>query len=169
MAENKKELTIIEEVKELIYDIQNKTYMIGQAREAEGKSYQSASNMQISDDEEDGYQIRRSLANAFSELKSILSEYLHEDRTTSNNRVQSEIDDNGKLIFAFKFPSNYNNSSVDNLSNGIHSYLVEMALAGWFAIANKEDAEIYAKRSVVSLESVKRSLYKRNRPKRPTY
>ena len=102
-------------------------------------------------------------------MKSILSEYLHEDRTTSNNRVQSEIDDNGKLIFAFKFPSNYNNSSVDNLSNGIHSYLVEMALAGWFAIANKEDAEIYAKRSVVSLESVKRSLYKRNRPKRPTY
>ena len=65
MTENKKELTIIEEVKELIYDIQNKTYLIGQAREAEGKSYQSASNMQISDDEEDGYQIRRSLANAF--------------------------------------------------------------------------------------------------------
>ena len=169
MAENKKELTITEEVRELVYDIQNKTYLTGQARETEGKSYQSVSNMQISDDEEDGYQIRRSLANAFSELKSILSEYLYEDRTTGNNRVQNEIDNNGKLTLVFKLPLNYNNTSADSLGNGIHSYLVEMTLADWFSITNKEDSEIYAKRSVVNLENVKRALYRRHRPKRPTY
>lgn len=70
MAENKKDLTVTEEVRELIYDVQNKAYLTGQAREAEGKKpYQAASNMQASDEDENSYQIRRSLANAFSSLR----------------------------------------------------------------------------------------------------
>ena len=53
MAENKKILTVTQQVKELVYDIQNKAYLTGQAREAEGKkNYEAASNMQASDDEE---------------------------------------------------------------------------------------------------------------------
>ena len=130
MAENKKDLTVTEEVRELIYDVQNKAYLTGQAREAEGKKpYQAASNMQASDDDENSYQIRRSLANAFSSLKSLLGEYLYEDRSTSNNRMISEIDNNGQLTLAFKLPSNYNNASADSLGNGIHSYLVDRTLA----------------------------------------
>lgn len=170
MAENKKNLVITEEVKELIYDIQNKAYLTGQAREAEGKkTYEAASNMQASDDDENSYQVRRSLANAFSSLKSLLGEYLYEDKTTSNNRMQSEIDNSGQLTLTFRLPSNYNNASADSLGNGIHSYLVDMALTDWFAITNKEDAETYASHSKVSLENVKRALYKRSRPTRPTY
>ena len=154
MAENKKDLTVTVEVRELIYDVQNKAYLTGQAR---------------SDDDENSYQIRRSLANAFSSLKSLLGEYLYEDRSTSNNRMISEIDNNGQLTLVFKLPSNYNNASADSLGNGIHSYLVDMTLADWFAITNKEDAEVYAGHSTVSLENVKRALYKRSRPARPTY
>ena len=98
MAENKKILTVTQQVKELVYDIQNKAYLTGQAREAEGKkNYEAASNMQASDDEENSYQIRRSLANAFSSLKSLLGEYLSEDKSTSNNLIAKEIDDNGML------------------------------------------------------------------------
>ena len=81
MAENKKTLTVTQQVKELVYDIQNKAYLTGQAREAEGKkNYEAASNMQASDDEENSYQIRRSLANAFSSLKSLLGEMCIRDR-----------------------------------------------------------------------------------------
>lgn len=170
MAENKKTLTITEEVKELIFDIQNKAYLTGQAREAEdSKDFQAASNMQASDDDENSYQIRRSIANAFSLLKSLLGEYLHEDKSTSNNRIQSEIDKDGQLVLSFKLPSNYNNSSADSLGNGIHSYIVDIALADWFTITSKKDAESYLAHSNVSLETVKRALYKRSRPTRPTY
>lgn len=170
MAENKKDLTITEEVKELIFDIQNKTHLTGQAREAEGgKSYQAVSNMQASDEEENSYQIRRSLVNAFSTLKSLLSEWLQEERTTSNNRVATEIDNNGQLVLVFKLPLNYNDASADSLGNGIHSYLVNTTIAEWFTITNKEDAEAYVAYSAISLENVKRALYKRIRPKRPTY
>ena len=170
MAENKKTLTVTQQVKELVYDIQNKAYLTGQAREAEGKkNYEAASNMQASDDEENSYQIRRSLANAFSSLKSLLGEYLSEDKSTSNNLIAKEIDDNGVLELAFESPSNYNNSSVDALGNGIHAYLVDMALGDWFAITNPEDAASYVQHSAISLENVKRALYKRSRPERPTY
>ena len=150
MAENKKILTVTQQVKELVYDIQNKAYLTGQAREAEGKkNYEAASNMQASDDEENSYQIRRSLANAFSSLKSLLGD--------------------GVLELAFELPSNYNNSSADALGNGIHAYLVDMALGDWFAITNPEDAASYVQHSAISLENVKRALYKRSRPERPTY
>ena len=70
MAENKKTLTVTQQVKELVYDIQNKAYLTGQAREAEGKkNYEAASNMQVSDDEENSYQIRRSLESIFQKTK----------------------------------------------------------------------------------------------------
>ena len=105
----------------------------------------------------------------FSLLKSLLGEYLHEDKSTSNNRIQSEIDKDGQLVLSFKLPSNYNNSSADSLGNGIHSYIVDVALADWFTITSKKDAESYLAHSNVSLETVKRALYKRSRPTRPTY
>lgn len=170
MAENKKTLTVTEQVKELVYDIQNKAYLTGQAREAEGKKdYQAASNMQASDDMENSYQIRRSLANLFSALKSLLGEYLSENKTTSDNLIATEIDSDGELTLEFELPSNYNNASADSLGNSIHSYLVDMALGDWFAITNKEDAETYINHAAVSLENAKRALYKRSRPTRPTF
>lgn len=170
MAENKKTLTVTQKVEELVYDIQNKAYLTGQAREAEGKkNYEAASNMQASDDDENSYQIRRSLANAFSSLKSLLGEYLSEDKSTSNNLINSEIDNDGELTLAFELPSNYNNASADSLGNGIHAYLVDMALGDWFTITNKEDADTYVAHSALSLENVKRALYKRGRPERPVY
>lgn len=170
MAESKKTLTVTQHVKELIYDVQNKAYLTGQAREAEGsKNYEAASNMQASDDNENSYQIRRSLANAFSSLKSLLGEYLNEDKTTSDNKILDAIDNDGELTLAFKLPSNYNNASADSLGNGIHAYLVDMTLGEWFAITNKEDSQTYIDHSTVSLEIVKRALYKRSRPERPSY
>ena len=170
MAEQKKTITVTQQVKELVYDIQNKAYLTGQAREAEGaKTYEAASNIQASDDNENSYQIRRSLSNAFSSLKSLLGEYLKEDKTTSNNLIEKEIDSDGELTLTFELPSNFNNSSADALGNGIHSYLVDMSLGDWFSITNKEDAQMYIDHSTVSLETVKRALYKRSRPTRPTF
>ena len=168
--ENRKILTVTQRVQELIFDVQNKAYLTGQAREAEGKkTYEAASNMQASDDVENSYQIRRSLANAFSALKSLLGEYLSENSTTSDNLINQEIDNDGVLKLVFELPSNYNNASADSVGNGIHAYLVDMALGDWFAITNKEDAETYIAHAKVSLENVKRALFKRSRPERPIY
>lgn len=164
------EITITLKVKELIYDVANKTYLTGRSREAEGsKNYEASSNMQASDDEENSYQIRRSLSNAFSSVKSALSEYLLDSSTSSDNLISEAIDEDGELELQFSMPSNFSTSSVSALGNSIHSYLVDIALADWFSITNKEDAETYIAHSALSLESAKRSLYKRKRPTRPNY
>ena len=170
MAEKKKELTVTLQVKELLYDIRNKAYLTGRAREAEGvKNYEAASNMQASEDEEESTQLRRSIADHFTSLKSLLGEYLNEDKTTSDNLINKEIDDDGVLTLMFRLPSNYNNASADSLGKGMHAYIVDMSLADWFTITNKADADSYVSHADVSLENVKRALYKRSRPSRPTY
>lgn len=157
------------EVKEIIYDIQNKAFLTGQAREAGGINYEAASNMQVSDDEENSYQIRRSLSTSLAVLKSILSEHLTNESDNSNNKLDDDIDNDGKIILAFEMPSNYNKSSVDSLGKSIHSYLVDKSLADWFAINSTSDSAIYLDRSLVDLDNVKRALCKRSRPDRPTY
>lgn len=163
-------IVVKQHVQELMYDIQNKAYLTGASREAEGsKNFGAASNIQASDDEEEGYQLKRSLANAFTALKSMLGEYLSENTTTSNNTIGQEIDNNGTLILSFKLPSNYNNPSADSLGNSIHAYLVDTALSEWFSITDKEDAEIYIAHAKVSLENILRALYKRSRPTRPKH
>lgn len=157
------------EVKEIIFDIQNKAFLTGQAREAGGTNYEAASNMQVSDDEENSYQIRRSLSTSLAVLKSIVSEYLANESDESDNRLDSDIDEDGTIELIFNMPSNFNKSSVDALGKSIHSYLVDKSLADWFAINSATDAAIYLERSVVDLDNVKRALCKRSRPDRPTY
>ncbi len=171
MAEKKKKtLTVKLQVKELMYDITNKAYLTGRAREAEkSKDYEAASNMQASEDEEDSTELRRSMATHFTSLKSLLGEYLNENKTSTDNLINSEIEDDAVLELQFKLPSNYNNASADSLGKGIHAYIVNMALADWFTITNKADAQDYTARAVISLENVKRALYKRSRPERPTF
>lgn len=157
------------EVKEIIFDIQNKAFLTGQAQEAGGVNYEAASNMQVSDDEENSYQIRRSLSTSLAVLKSIVSEYLTNESSESDNKLDSDIDEDGTIELVFNMPSNFNKSSVDALGKSIHSYLVDKSLADWFAINSATDAAVYLERSVVDLDNVKRALCKRSRPDRPIY
>jgi hypothetical protein len=168
MAQNV--ITITEEVKELIYDIQNKAFLTGQAREADGgKNYEAASNMQASDDAENSYQIRRSICTAFAGLKTLLGDFLAGDSTTSDNKIPETVQDDGKLVLAFNVPNNFNQSGVDSLAQNVHSYIVDTALSEWFSITNKEDADLYTAHSQIALDNVKRALYKRKRPTPPIY
>lgn len=162
-------INVILEVKEIVFDIQNKAFLIGQAREAEGANYEAASNMQVCDDEENSYQIRRSLTTAFAQLKSMLGEYINNTSTLSNNKLDCSIDINGTLALDLNVPNNFNTASIDVLGSVIHDYLVDKSLADWFAINSKSDADIYLSRSIVDLDIIKRALNKRNRPERPKY
>lgn len=163
-------LEVKEQVKEILYDVMNKTHLTGNAREAEDpKRYEAASKMKASMDEDDLYQLERSLATAFSGLKSILGEYLDEETTTTGNLIEQEIENEGELKLTFMLPSNFNSASADSLGKGIHAYLVDMIIGDWFVITNKADAEGYYSHAAVSLETVRRALYKRSRPKRPVY
>ena len=167
--EQKKTIVVTLESKEIKFDVMNKSHLTGQARNAEGKDYRSTAYMQASEDDEHAYQILRSISNAFSHLKVELGEYLHEDGSTSNNRINKTVEDGGKLTLSFLLPSNFNNSACDSLGGMLHEYIVDRTLSEWFVITDKQDAQDYANLATDALNQAKQALYKRERPTRPTY
>ncbi len=167
--EKKKTIVVTLESKEIKFDVMNKSHLTGQARNAEGKDYRATAYMQASEDDEHAYQLLRSISNAFSHLKLELGEYLHEDGSTSNNRINKTVEDGGKLTLSFLLPSNFNNSACDSLGGMLHEYIVDRTLSEWFVITDKQDAQDYANLATDALNQAKQALYKRERPTRPTY
>lgn len=167
--EKKKTIVVTLESKEIKFDVMNKSHLTGQARNAEGKDYRATAYMQASEDDEHAYQLLRSISNAFSHLKVELGEYLHEDGSTSNNRINKTVEDGGKLTLSFLLPSNFNNSACDSLGGMLHEYIVDRTLSEWFVITDKQDAHDYANLATDALNQAKQALYKRERPTRPTY
>ena len=163
----RKTITVSLSVPELVYGIQNKAYLTGEARRSEGaKAYEAASNMQASDDEDNIYQIKRSLSTAFSSLKSVFGEFLTDSSAdgSTDNALYDEVENDGTLVLTFSMPSNYNQAAADSLGKEVHAYLVDMALVDWFSITNREDAQIYTSRVEQHIGVLKRALYRRSRP-----
>jgi hypothetical protein len=162
-AMTKKEITINLVMSEIVYDDQNKTYLTGRSRQS-ADNHEAVANMQANDDEEDKNQVLRSIGNAFGTLKTKLSEYLVSDKTSSNN---VQIDEDTNLEVTLQMPSNYNPATVDTISAALHQYIVNTAIAEWFNITNKGDAQEYATLATGNLGLVREAINKRVRPQRP--
>ena len=166
----KKSITVTLEVKEIIFDIENKTHITGVSKIADGTSnYEAGANMQASDEAEQSYQLRRSVSNAFSHLKVELSEYLNETASTTNNRIKDAGDNDGQLVLAFKLTSNFDNCACDALGSALHEYIVDKAISEWYMLTNKAEAADYLTLASAALTSTRTALYLRKRPERPTY
>lgn len=158
----KKELSITLVKSELIYEVQNKTYLTGRSR-ATGDNYEQVANMQMSDDEEHKNQILRSLGDAFRELKTKLSSYLVENTVKSADIQETEANN---FEISLKMPSNFNQAVADSISAACHKYLVNTAICDWFTITSPDEAKSYAALSSIALHSIRESANKRVTPTR---
>lgn len=148
---------------ELIFDIENKTYLTGRSRD-NGQNHEEVANMQANADEENRLQVMRSLGNAYSTLRTKLSEYLESSLTADTDTV---MNDEGNIIITLKMPSNYNKATVETVTAALHQYIVNMAIADWFTITNKADAADYVAAAGANIEQVREAINKRVRPTRP--
>ena len=158
----KKNLTVTLYMSELIYDVQNKTYLTGRSR-SNGQNHEEVANMQANDDDENANQIVRSLANAFFSMKTKLSEYIVESGSTSDNKLVSSSTD---LSLTLSMPSNFNQATKDAISSSLHQYLVNSAIGEWFTITDKNDAQDYVTLAAANLEQIREAVNKRVRPTR---
>ena len=158
----KKVISITLYMSELIYDVQNKTYLTGRSRQT-GTNHEEVANMQANDDDENANQIMRSIGNAFANLKTKLSEYINENGTSTNDK---QISSTGNLTLSLNMPPNYNNASNDTISTALHQYLVNCAIGDWFTITNKNDASDYITLAAANLEQLREAVNKRMRPTR---
>ena len=158
----KKAIAITLYMSELIYDVQNKTYLTGRSRQT-GTNHEEVANMQANDDDENANQIMRSIGNAFANLKTKLSEYINETGTSTNDK---QLSSTVNLTLSLNMPPNYNNASNDTISTALHQYLVNSAIGDWFTITNKNDASDYITLAAANLEQLREAVNKRVRPTR---
>ena len=149
---------------ELIYDVQNKTYLTGRSR-SNGTNHEEVANMQANDDDENANQIVRSIGNAFANLKTKLSEYIVETGTSASNKLLTIT---SNLTLALVMPSNFNQATNDTIASALHQYLVNSAIGDWFTITDKNDASDYVTLAAANLDQIREAVNKRNRPQRAT-
>lgn len=97
-------------------------------------------------------------------MKIELSDYLNEDGTTTDN---SHYDGSTDLTLSLTMPSNFNKAATTGVGEAIHDYLKNSAIAEWYMVTNKSDAEQYVALSQKSLVSIQQAVSKRSRPQRP--
>lgn len=159
----KKEIAIKLKMSELIYDIQNKTYLTGRSLD-NGNNNSHVANMQANDDDENAAQILRSITMAYAVLRNRLSEYIEISEVTSSNEILTATED---LSFSLQMPSNFNSSVTKTLGEAAHQFIVATAIADWFAITAKGETTDYTAMAQQSLDVLEESLCKRSRPQRP--
>lgn len=157
-------LSITIDVKELIYDIQNKTYLTGRSR-SDGKNHRQVALMQANDDDENHNQIMRSISSAFAKVEAELSEVLEEKSAAGSNTLS--LTDDAEVI-TLTMPSNFNAAATNAIASAIHQFIVASVTSEWFMITNKADTEDYAQLSEKSLQLLRESLCRRQRPSRKT-
>ena len=65
-------------------------------------------------------------------------------------------------------PSNFNEAATTGVGEAVHAYLANSAIADWYMVTNKADAEQYYTLANKNMELIRQTVSKRSRPTRPT-
>ena len=65
-----------------------------------------------------------------------------------------------------EMPSNFDNNLIDSINDSLFSYAVNSIVSKWFALTNKEEADMYSGMAVNCGNEAKSKLYYRKKPKR---
>ena len=158
----KKSLSLQLDIAELIYDIQNKTYLTGRSL-GNSDNHAHVANMQANDDDENEAQILRSITSAVALLRTKLSEYMESNDGTSDNSI---LEATANIRLNLEMPSNFNSSVTKAIGEAVHQFIVAAAIADWFAITAKGETADYKSVADTSIAVIEEALCKRLRPLR---
>ena len=158
----KKTINIQLSMSEIIYDVQNKTYLTGRSM-SNGSPTSHIANMQANDDEENASQILRSITTAVGILRNRLAEHLRLDGNTAGNESLGSEDN---VTLSLSMPSNFNGAVSQTIGDAAHQFIVSTAIADWFAITAKGETTDYTEIAERSLAVLEEAICKRSRPVR---
>ena len=159
----KKPVTVTIKISWLLYDIMNETFLRGRTIQNK-ENHKEVARMFASEDEENREKILRSIKRGFAEIKTELGEYLNENGTTTDN---SHYDGSTNLVMNLVMPSNFNEAATTGVGEAVHAYLANNAIADWYIVTNKQDAEQYYALAAKNMELIRQTVSKRSRPVRP--
>ena len=158
----KKNITITLHPKELLYEIQNKTYLVGRGKESE----QQGAYSQETDDSESLNHAKRCLDLALSRAKREIGEFASTGSVVSDNELMSDGMLARAVVLTLPMPTNYNDAATESLTQSIHRYVVMVAVSEWFNDVSASDAARYAAEAEKSLQAIREALLSRKRPER---
>lgn len=147
---------------EIVYDVQNKTYLTGRSR-AGATDPERVAAMQANDDEENANQVLRSVGTAMGVLTTRLSDYIESETTVGDNELLSS---EAVLRLDLTVPANFNQAAVKGVAEAAHAYVVAAAVADWFTITDKADATEYRQAAERWLAVLVEAVSRRRRPQR---
>ncbi len=159
-----KTITITLKKSEILYDIENATYLVGESRR-EGANFEQVSNIQNSGEGGDRNLVLRSIETAFGEVKRNLSRYIDETKNAANNAL---MDATGDLVLSLSVVDLFNEASTESLKSATHDYIVNASLRDWFLTVKPEEAKVYDEKRVAANVNMLSALYRKTAPKRPT-
>ncbi len=159
----KKNVTATIGISWLLYDIMNETFLRGRTIQNKD-NHKEVASMFASADEENREKILRSIKRAFAEVQTELGEYLNENGTETSNR---HYDGSTDLVLNLVMPSNFNEAATTGVGEAVHAYLTASAIADWYTVTNKADAEQYYALAAKHMELIRQTVSKRSRPIRP--
>lgn len=158
-----KDITITLKKNEILYDIENTTYLVGNSRST-GENFEQVSNMQNSGEGEDRNFVLRSIETAYAEVKRILSRYINEDMAAANNALMLAT---GDFVLSLNVVDVFNESATESLKGAAHEYIIASALMDWFANVKPDEMTIYQTRKQEAAVNLLASLYRKKAPTRP--
>ncbi len=159
----KKQIPITLRLDDIMYDIRNKTYVVGRSKDT-GENPEQVAGIQADDEPESLNQILRSIGTAFASVRMQLSKYIDTVQTSGDN---AQFEGDSDLDLVLNLPDNFDETAIDVLSSSMHNYIVNTAIAGWFSLTNQEEMEKYVKLARSNNIQMMKALHTRKRPERP--
>lgn len=161
---SKKEVKVTIHLTEVIYDIQNKTYISGEVAGASGDSAEQVAMQQADSEDWSENQIMRSIGNSFSRIQSSISEYWGmSSADETNTQMQSGA---RNPIIKLYMPMNYNATTLRDVSQAIHQTLVYQAIGDWYMLVRPSGADVWHRMADDQIGRLRLLLSRRLRPSR---
>lgn len=159
----KKKVKATIEMRWVLYDIENETYLRGRSMQNK-ENHKEVASLHATEDEENREKILRSVKRAFSEVQDRLGEYLDEQAAETDN---SHYDGRRDLALNLEMPSNFNEVATMEIGEATHAYLVNMAIGDWYLVTNRAEADSYYALAAKNLARLQAAASSRRRPKAP--
>lgn len=140
-------------ISELIYDIENKTYLNANASDT-GDNYKTVEQLQVDDADEKRNQVLQSIGAAYKKLKKELGRYLNDNTVSVSNRL---MDASSDLKLTLHMPGNFNTSAAEEVCSLMHQYVVNRAICEWMQL-HKADYTAWSVAADMNLDDLRVAL-----------
>lgn len=136
---------------ELFFDARNKTYLAARGAEM---SHKQEAYAQLTEDESEKEQFRRSLSTAMAECVEALYPYTKmavQDNVETTDKLKEDI----VYDITLSLPDGMSETTITLVTNLLHDYLVYRTLSDWYNLIGQGSSDSWLLRADASLEQIR--------------